>query len=319
MSSPERLSALARQTGYREEALEKVIRLLELLADIRRHPLLSRILVLKGGTAIHLGFGKPHRLSVDLDFNYIGALERDVMEQERPNVEEALARIVQAQGYQAQWSRPTHAGRKCFLNYRNTSGTADRIEIDLNFLHRQLLLPPAIRTLWSPEPEVDISALLISLPELCAGKICALFDRMMPRDLYDVAHLPQIAPEAWTLPFFRPIVIALSGALPHPLHRYHRNRMQRLSTEQVQRQLHPMLIQGQKPKAEELLEMVWPVVEPFLQLAENEREFVDCLQIGELRPELLFPDEPDQAQKVRQHPVLIWKAQNVARHRRGGR
>ena len=57
MSSPERLSALARQTGYREEALEKVIRLLELLADIRRHPLLSRVLAAVSGLEFAYALG----------------------------------------------------------------------------------------------------------------------------------------------------------------------------------------------------------------------------------------------------------------------
>ena len=84
MPSPEQLAGLARRTGYRAEALEKVVRLLDLLAEVQRHPLLSRVLVLKGGTALNLGFGRPRRLSVDLDFNYVGALERDEMERERP-------------------------------------------------------------------------------------------------------------------------------------------------------------------------------------------------------------------------------------------
>ena len=318
MLSPEWLAARSLQTGYQESALEKVDRLLELLVDIHRHPLLSRVLVLKGGTALHLGFGNPRRLSVDLDFNYIGALERDAMQREKPRLEEALARIVQAQGYQAQWSRPAHAGRKCFLNYRSASGAPDRIEVDLNFLHRQLLLPTTLQKLWSPDPEKSITARLISLPELCAGKICALLDRMMPRDLYDIACLSQIASEEWSSQSFRPIIIALSGALPHPLYHYHRNRVQHLSNELVQRQLHPLLIQSQEPTVEELLETAWPLVEPFLQLTEQEREFVDCLQEGELLPELLFPDDAAQAEKVRQHPVLVWKAQNAARHRRGG-
>jgi predicted nucleotidyltransferase component of viral defense system len=70
--SPDRESilALSSDTGFRPETLEKVIRLGELLADVTRHPLLSRVLVLKGGTAINLFFGEPRRLSVDLDFNW---------------------------------------------------------------------------------------------------------------------------------------------------------------------------------------------------------------------------------------------------------
>ena len=74
--SAEHIQRLAAETGFRLETLEKVIRLGELVADIGRHPLLSRVLALKGGTALYLMFGSPARLSVDLDFNYIGQEER---------------------------------------------------------------------------------------------------------------------------------------------------------------------------------------------------------------------------------------------------
>ena len=88
-------SQTGRGTG--EETLEKVVRLLDLLAEINRHPFLSHVLVLKGGTALNLGFGNPRRLSVDLDFNYIGALARTDMERDRPQTQDAVARIAGAQ------------------------------------------------------------------------------------------------------------------------------------------------------------------------------------------------------------------------------
>jgi hypothetical protein len=47
--SAEHIQGLAAETGFRAETLEKVIRLGELAADIGRHPLLSRVLALKGG------------------------------------------------------------------------------------------------------------------------------------------------------------------------------------------------------------------------------------------------------------------------------
>lgn len=318
MPSREQLAAWSQETGFRDEVLEKVSRLLDLLADINRHPLLSRVLVLKGGTALNLGFGTPRRLSVDLDFNYIGALDREAMEQERPRVEEALNRIAQAQDYQLQRSRPAHAGRTCFLNYHSALGSPDRIEVDLNFLHRQLLLPARVRTLWSPDPEAAVAVQMVSLPELWAGKLCALLDRMTPRDLFDVAHLPQAPFEAESVSLFRPIFIALSGTLPHPLYSYGRDRIQRLADESVQQHLYPTLIQGQEPTTEELLERAWARVEPFLQLEERERVFIDDLQNGELQPELLFPDRADLAARVSQHPALLWKARNAAIHRRRG-
>ena len=51
--SSRKLAALAAETGFRRETLEKVIRLGELLEDIARHPFLSKALALKGGTALN--------------------------------------------------------------------------------------------------------------------------------------------------------------------------------------------------------------------------------------------------------------------------
>ena len=57
--SAEHIEGLATETGFRPETLEKVIRLGEFAADVGRHPLLSRVLALKGGTALNLMFGFP--------------------------------------------------------------------------------------------------------------------------------------------------------------------------------------------------------------------------------------------------------------------
>ena len=63
------LERCAGETGFQIPALEKVIRLGEVLAAVARHPLLGPLLALKGGTALNLAFGPPTRLSVDLDFD----------------------------------------------------------------------------------------------------------------------------------------------------------------------------------------------------------------------------------------------------------
>ncbi len=83
--SREYLSRCAADSGYAESSLEKVIRLGELAGDIARHGLLGECLALKGGTALQLCFGPPSRLSVDLDFNYVGSASRERMLADRPN------------------------------------------------------------------------------------------------------------------------------------------------------------------------------------------------------------------------------------------
>lgn len=86
----EYLERCATESGFTVSTLEKVARLGELAGDIGRHAFLKEVLILKGGTALNLCYGAPTRLSVDLDFNYVGALDRTVMLAERPKVEQAV-------------------------------------------------------------------------------------------------------------------------------------------------------------------------------------------------------------------------------------
>ena len=50
----DRISALSTESGFPPGPLEKVIRLGEVAASVARHPLLSRVLALEGGTALNL-------------------------------------------------------------------------------------------------------------------------------------------------------------------------------------------------------------------------------------------------------------------------
>ncbi len=130
--SREYLQTCSIQTGFQLATLEKLIRLGEMAGDITRHPFLGKVLLLKGGTALNLCFGPPKRLSVDLDYNYVGRVEREDMLKDRPNVEEAIYELSKRQGYQPQRSADSFAGRKIFLSYRSVMGHDDRIEVDLN-------------------------------------------------------------------------------------------------------------------------------------------------------------------------------------------
>lgn len=310
------LTTLAAESGFRMETIEKVVGLGRLLADVGRHPLLSKVLVLKGGTALNLFFGLPRRLSVDLDFNYVGSLDRDQMRKERPEIERAIETIARGQAYLVQRSADEHAGRKFFLGYANSVGSRDRIEVDINYLFRQPLLPPADLPMWQPGDLDRPTARLAAFEELAAGKLCALLDRGAPRDLYDALHLPVLSEDGWKSARMRPIFVALAGILPHPLHSYGEDRLSRITDSVVRQELHPMLSQKESIGADELKQRSWKVVRPLLDLTEPEREYSDLVQRGELQPELLFPNDEEMAKRLRRHPALLWKVENARAHAR---
>jgi predicted nucleotidyltransferase component of viral defense system len=316
--SQERLRDVSAETGFRAEALEKVIRLGELASDVFTHPLLGPALALKGGTALNLAFGPPPRLSVDLDFNYVASVEREVMLRDRPEVERALEQLAHGRKYRVQRSRHDHAGRKIYLGYRGADGTPDRIEIDLNFLFRLPLGEVQLTELWQPGDMARPRARVVPVEELAAGKLCALLARAAPRDLYDVIRLPTRLGEVWRSLGFRRVCVAMTGILDHPLLDYGPGRFDRVNDDAVRTQLHPMLTAGDEPGADALRVEAWAAVAPFLALGADEREYCERLQLGELRPELLFPDGGDLADRVRRHPALLWKAHNARQHA-GGR
>ncbi|MEW8352593.1 MAG: nucleotidyl transferase AbiEii/AbiGii toxin family protein [Candidatus Thiodiazotropha sp.] len=312
--SDEHIAGLAAETGFRPEMLEKVIRLGEFAADVGRHPLLSRVLALKGGTALNLMFGSPARLSVDLDFNYIRQVDRAGMQADRPEVERAIIIIGEGQGYRVQQSRDAHAGRKIYLSYTSTTGTPDRIEIDLNFLFRIPLGEVTTRPLWQPPGVVRPAVRVVPLEELFTGKLRATLDRAMPRDLFDTIRLPGYAADMWGSQRLRRIHVALGVTLPLPLYQYGRDRLERVTDRSIEEQLVPMLQGNERPLASELKEQAWLVMEPLVTLDEAEREYVDRVHAGELSPELLFPDDEELADRLARHPVLLWKIENVKRY-----
>jgi predicted nucleotidyltransferase component of viral defense system len=132
--SKERVLAEASTTGYRAEMLEKVIRLLDLLDGIRSHPALKAKFALKGGTALNVFQFELPRLSVDVDLNYIGSADVDVMRKERPDLEKAIKDVCARADITIERTANEHAGGKWRLRYQSALGGGANLELDLNYL-----------------------------------------------------------------------------------------------------------------------------------------------------------------------------------------
>lgn len=314
--SREYLARCSAATGYDASALEKVIRLGELAGDITKHGLLGESLALKGGTALQLCFGPPSRLSVDLDFNYIGSASREKMLADRPAIEEALLGLASRRGYAISRSRPEHAGGKIFLGYRSALGTPDRIEVDLNYLFRTPLEPVAARLVWQPGDLDRPQVCTVGLTELLVGKMVALLARSAPRDLWDVVNLPQAARDRLRTPRFRSWFVGIASVLNHPLSTYEADSIgHRLTQSHIDEQLGPMLTSGKTPRVEELVAAIRSTVGPLLDLAPAEQAFVTAVAEGGAPTERLFPDDDRASHLLAEHPALAWKLENVRRYR----
>ena len=310
--SLEFLEHCSAETGFQVVVLEKVTRMGEIAGHIARHPTLGEVLALKGGTALNLCLGAPTRLSVDLDFNYIGSETREGMLVERPKVREAILTLAGRLGYRAQESAEAFSGGKIYLSYRSVLGPQDRIEIDLNFVFRIPFSGTLVQRLWQPDALDQPDVRIVGVMELLIGKLLALLDRGAARDVWDVANLPKAALQVVESDEFRRLFIAFSATLPHPLTTYTRRRLENLATDQVLTdQLLPMLMRNVAPNLSTLVPQAWDVIADILNVATAEAEYIASIEQGEIRTELLFPNDSGKAALVARHPAIRWKIKNV--------
>ena len=88
-------------------------------------------IALKGGTALNLFVLDVPRLSVDIDLNVVGAVERETMLSERPKVEQALGAVCSRLGLQVRRAPGEHAGGKWRLAYSSSFGRRDWRRVSL--------------------------------------------------------------------------------------------------------------------------------------------------------------------------------------------
>ena len=106
--------------------------------------------MLKGGTALNLFHLGLDRLSVDIDLNYVGALDRAAMETERPTVDAALDRLLASRGYGVRRRPDEHAGGKWLARYASALGGNATLELDVNYMARQPLVRHGAHGVASP-------------------------------------------------------------------------------------------------------------------------------------------------------------------------
>ena len=315
--SRDRLLAEAESTGFRPEVLEKVIRLLSLLNVFQRHPVLGEHLAVKGGTALNLFWFDLPRLSVDIDFNYIGTGDRTKMLADRKTVEHAVQAVCQREHLSVTRVPADHAGGKWRLRYASALGGSGNLEVDINFMFRIPFWPV------TPMDSVAVGSYsaagipILDLHELAAGKLAALFARRASRDLFDAHQLltrSRLDPERLRLAFvlyggmnrrdWRTISLDDVGCEPHEL----ANQLLPLLSNAIRDSLKPRWPERMVATCRERLSEL-------VCFSPNEAQFLDrLLDHGEVKPRLLT-DDGALAARIRAHPLLQWKALNVQRHR----
>ena len=175
--SSSEILTVAESTGFKIEMVEKVLHLLNLLNVLNSHPFLKGKWVLKGGTALNMFVFDFPRLSVDIDLNYIGSLNREEMLAERPGAEQAFQAVFSREGFNIKRVPDKHAGGKWRLGYQSFNGQSGNLEVDLNFMFRQPLWNIRFADSYPFGNFQARSIPILDLHELAAGKLAALLAR----------------------------------------------------------------------------------------------------------------------------------------------
>ena len=306
-------------TGFKTDAIEKVLQLLNLLNKLNSHPFLKGKFALKGGSALNLFVFNIPRLSVDIDLNYIGAIEREKMLADRPKLEKAVEAVFSREGFTVKRKPLEHAGGKWRLSYRSFEGLSGNIEVDLNFMFRIALWP--VKALNS-HPVGSFAARgiqVLDVHELAAGKLCALLARQEARDLFDSYQLlihKDLDQKRLRLAF------VVYGAMNRKDWRMVSAEDIDFAADELSNQLLPLLRlrsaeENQSPASygERLVNECRDRLSVVLPFSDSEKEFLNLLlDKGEIVSSLLTSD-PELQECISRHPLLESKALNVREHK----
>ena len=317
--SSSEVSPIVEATGFKAEMVEKVLHLLNLLNLLNSHPFLKGKWVLKGGTALNMFMLALPRLSVDIDLNYIGALDREEMLAERPRIEQAAQAVFSREGFTTKRVPNEHAGGKWRLSYQSFTGQSGNLEVDINFMFRQLLwdIQPA-----DSHPLGDFQARnipVLDIHELAAGKLAALVARGQARDLFDchrILSMDDLEKDRLRIAF------VTYGGMNRKDWRTIAIEVVDFDAAELTRLLVPTLhvreSKEQVSPAEYGARLVRECREGLsavLPFTDAERAFLDrLLDRGVIDPTLLTADASLQ-RRIQGQPLLQWKALNVRRHK----
>lgn len=317
-TSERELMREANETGFRPEIMEKVWHLMAILDGISVHPFLKDRLVLKGGTALNLFFFDLPRLSVDIDLNYIGKLDRQEMLHERPEIEKALEAVFQREGLSIRRIPEKHAGGKWQLRYASVLGGNGNLEVDLNFMFRTPLYGIHKQCSHSIGTRKTKEIALLGIYELGAGKLSALFGRHASRDLFDAYQL--LMKCSLNIEQLR-LACVVYGAMGSKDWRQISIEDISFEEKELKNQLIPVLRKqafrkdGWLSWTNQLLSDCKNALKPFFPLGDSERLFLENLFEKGIIDATLLTQDSHLIATINSHPLLQWKAQLASKNR----
>lgn len=299
---------LSTKTSFQVDIVEKIYRLSDLLKKLNEIDTIKKHLVLKGGTAINFLYFDIPRLSVDIDLDYIGSVEKEVMMRDRKSIKEILQRLYKTLGYIVELREP-YALLQSMLSYINSAGNKDKIKVEINFFNRVPVFEVVERKFVDIFGFKDFNAITLVLEDLFGRKLRALMTRATARDLFDVYQLFNNKMKIDTN-LLRKCFIFYLCCHGDPRN-IKLNILDEITPLDIKTTLHPLLRKGEKINLDELLNPVKPILKDFLSFNDEENEFITQLFDNKIyNPDILFKNIKYNKQ-IKEHPGIKWRIQNM--------
>ena len=311
------IQRIASEHSYTATNVEKVIRLCLILDDLNQMEEFAGKLLLKGGTAINLiAFDRLPRLSVDLDLDFAHNLSKEETNIQREKINKALSAYSEDMGYRIS-DRSSFVLDSKSLLYTTTTGSVDKIKLDINYHSRCHVYQTAYSDVSIPF-DIENRAIQVAhlnIIELFAGKIKALFERCKPRDIFDIFSLAQsgLLSGKEEKDALRKCVVfysVLGNADKPALLKQDLNEIRKMPFQALKTQLLPMLHTklGHFDK-DRLFDVAINYLENLMRLEDVELEFIEHFFRGNFRPELLFDEHTSN--NLMMHPVVLRTLQTL--------
>ena len=298
----------------RVDELEKVLRLTDLLEMVYEDKHLSKHFLLKGGTAINLLWLDLPRLSVDIDLNYIGIVNRNEMIEQKKKLLPRFRNIFKRQVYDiTSRNESRHAGCNYDLRYKNTNNGRGKIKVDISFMHRTPIYgttekQPSILSEHNKEFKIQT----LTIEELFAGKLNALCDRGTPRDYFDAFTLNSLKRTEIDKRKVKKAFIFLATINIKDFDRFSLDSISKIDQERINKELAPMLRKNSIPSADEILSSTNSLLKEMLNFNKQEKLFISTFfQKKKLIPEILFDSE--KYKFLSEYPQATWSLVNLTR------
>jgi predicted nucleotidyltransferase component of viral defense system len=321
--SVERIERISNDLSFEATTIERVVRLVDVLDQLTKDSEIGHLFALKGGTALNLFYLGLDRLSVDIDFNYVGAEDRNTMLDHKKLIEQRLPRLMQSYGYELiREPRNEHAGEKWRFKYISAFQRPGTIEVDVNYMYRTPFFGTSKMHSTPLGGYVAKEIVVVDLREIAAGKIVAMTARSASRDLYDAWRLLHADGLDWKQVKLATLAI---GAATRDLdwrtaslkdYRYDINELRGKLLTVVK---NDMFDKDGGPKAwcERVLAECQERLAPLFEYDQNEMAFLVALyEEGRVDVSSLQGDAAVK-RAIENLPALQWKALNIRNHKAG--